>query len=210
MISPIPFDFCRSTGIARWLIERSATCPLCKLDLYEEEEEEAEEEEGEENDDVEMSESQPLFSRIFQSTARQRPPQELTRTTAAAGAAPPANTTTDPSDTRSWWPFQVEIAPSTDEDGHSVAPTPSRWSRWNLFGGGRRRVRVGDALTTELTEPLIAESSTTQPQTQILRQQHSLEEVTFSPSNATSVEQPEVEAAPDAETPSQTPTSAEV
>lgn len=26
-----------STCIARWLIERSATCPLCKLDLYEEE-----------------------------------------------------------------------------------------------------------------------------------------------------------------------------
>jgi hypothetical protein len=29
-----------STCIARWLVERSATCPLCKVDLYEEEEEE--------------------------------------------------------------------------------------------------------------------------------------------------------------------------
>jgi hypothetical protein len=28
-----------STCIGRWLIERSATCPLCKIDLYEEEEE---------------------------------------------------------------------------------------------------------------------------------------------------------------------------
>ena len=33
--------------IGKWLVERSATCPLCKLDLYESEDEEEEEEEGE-------------------------------------------------------------------------------------------------------------------------------------------------------------------
>jgi len=34
-----------SRCIAKWLIERSATCPLCKTDLYEEEEEEDDDEE---------------------------------------------------------------------------------------------------------------------------------------------------------------------
>eukprot|EP00531_Pseudo-nitzschia_arenysensis_P004534 CAMPEP_0116132634 /NCGR_PEP_ID=MMETSP0329-20121206/9658_1 /TAXON_ID=697910 /ORGANISM="Pseudo-nitzschia arenysensis, Strain B593" /LENGTH=503 /DNA_ID=CAMNT_0003627173 /DNA_START=159 /DNA_END=1670 /DNA_ORIENTATION=+ len=34
--------------IARWLIERSATCPLCKIDLYEEEEEEDDDDDDDE------------------------------------------------------------------------------------------------------------------------------------------------------------------
>jgi hypothetical protein len=35
-----------SRCIAKWLIERSSTCPLCKIDLYEEEEEEEQENQG--------------------------------------------------------------------------------------------------------------------------------------------------------------------
>eukprot|EP00536_Pseudo-nitzschia_multiseries_P014080 jgi/Psemu1/320603/estExt_fgenesh1_pm.C_6540001 len=38
--------------IAKWLIERSATCPLCNLDLYEEEVDEDEDDEDETNEDV--------------------------------------------------------------------------------------------------------------------------------------------------------------
>ena len=43
--------------IAKWLIERSATCPLCKIDLYYEEEEEEDEDEDEDED--EMDQTQP-------------------------------------------------------------------------------------------------------------------------------------------------------
>jgi hypothetical protein len=174
--------------------------------LYEEEEEDDESEGEDENQATEM---QPLFSRIFQSTSRQRPQgrneghallpqqQELTQTT--------TNTTaTDPSEARSWWPFSVEIAPAPSRDEHSDVPAaPSIWSRWNLFGSRRPRVHVGDVLTTEMTEPLIAETST--QQTHILQPQHSLEEVTFSPSSPASTEPVEVEATPDANTPEPIP-----
>ena len=40
-----------STCICRWLVERHAVCPLCKIDLYEEEEEEEEEEESSEEEE---------------------------------------------------------------------------------------------------------------------------------------------------------------
>mmetsp|Transcript_46884 Transcript_46884/g.114353 ORF Transcript_46884/g.114353 Transcript_46884/m.114353 type:complete len:658 (+) Transcript_46884:150-2123(+) len=45
----LPCNHCfHARCICRWLVERSATCPLCKIDLYEEEEEEDEDEDEEE------------------------------------------------------------------------------------------------------------------------------------------------------------------
>lgn len=197
------------SGIARWLIERSAVCPLCKLDLYEEEEDDDDDEEEENVENA--TEMQPLFSRIFQSTSRQWPQgrnvgdappqrQEVAETTTAADA-----TTNDPSEARSWWPFSVEIAPAPSRDEHGDVVAPSIWSRWNLFGIRRQRVHMGDALSTEMTEPLIAESTT--QQTQILQRQHSMEESTFSPLSPASSDPLGVESIPDAINPPSEPTS---
>ena len=64
-----------STCICRWLVERHAVCPLCKIDLYEEEEEE--EESSEEEEAAAEPEASPLepdlssswWSSIFASPA---------------------------------------------------------------------------------------------------------------------------------------------
>lgn len=66
-----------STCICRWLVERHAVCPLCKIDLYEEEEEEEDSSEEEEEAAATEPEGSPLepdlssswWSSIFASPA---------------------------------------------------------------------------------------------------------------------------------------------
>jgi hypothetical protein len=192
-ISYIYFFF--ETGIARWLIERSAVCPLCKLDLYEDEEEE---ESGSEPDASEPTTStQPLLSSWWNgfSTSqtrternsnnnRLRPAQELPT---HVNGNQQSNSETN--ETRSWWPFSLEIAPPEEPQQAQEVRNPTSSWRWNWFGRRRRRVIGGggggpaDALSTELTEPLIVASEANngvddggaQPE------QSPLEEVNFSP-----------------------------
>jgi flagellar basal body-associated protein FliL len=183
-----------STCIARWLIERSAVCPLCKMDLFEDEEAQdnnEEEEEGNQRDQNVTEESEPLFSRQWWTNLTNHsgrrtapssgvqveiPPQPQSPDIPASSMAP---TTTDNNDlfvTRNWWPLSVEVAPlsSVEEDHRSSngrPPTrPSPW-RWNLFGRLRRSEVAGDWLVTELTEPLIAEETTTMTMTESQQQQ---------------------------------------
>ena len=79
--------------IAKWLIERSATCPLCKIDLYKEEEEDDDNEEEIESEQQRNQQSQGLFS-----SWASVPPEALTS---------PTTTTTEPVDDSrsegSWW-----------------------------------------------------------------------------------------------------------
>lgn len=130
-----------STCIARWLIERSAVCPLCKLDLYEEEEEVVVEEEN--NDDARpsspeaSSSSQSFFSwwsgfsrrreesstitsrQIEIPSGNQQPTEERT-----ALIAETHNITTITGqmnhNNRSWWPFSVQSGIINTDGGMNV------------------------------------------------------------------------------------------
>jgi hypothetical protein len=141
--------------IARWLIERSATCPLCKTDLYEDDEESSDEEE------TSPPERMPTWWGEVLSRVAQEP---LTLTVDAE------NTPTNQQP--NWWWRGREGVPTTTVSDAGNEPAnlqPNRWSMtsgstggepnrstgWiaNLFGW-RRRQAVGPSLT-ELTEPLL-------------------------------------------------------
>ncbi|KAL3944469.1 MAG: hypothetical protein SGBAC_001446 [Bacillariaceae sp.] len=70
-----------STCIARWLVERNAVCPLCKLDVFEEEEEES----SSPSEEAEAAEADPLISEA------QTREEDLANQTVSSGS--------------SWWPF---------------------------------------------------------------------------------------------------------
>ena len=172
-----------STCIARWFIERSAVCPLCKLDLYEEPVEDDNEDDNDNNDGNDRGETgeaspgQTPFS-FFGSwwsgrsttttnsegyTQLEIPPGDTLEAidTAAEGAVREGATATAggeevEEETRSWWPFSLETAPSTDEEEqqqhHSdnrrrrprSSPLPSAagvisWTMTNVFGRGGSR-----------------------------------------------------------------------
>jgi hypothetical protein len=183
-----------STCIGRWLIERSATCPLCKIDLYEEEEEESDDDDG----SAEASEPPPATTQSLFSTWLWAPRSTTTTTTtgsettvvvATTDSNGVVSTTTTvqppPGDsTPSWWtlltlPSYNRIAPAEESNDNTTTEESRRrrrpWSNW--FGRPQRRLNEGGMLT-ELTEPLMAGEN------------NSLEEVAF---------------APDEETPSGTP-----
>lgn len=182
-----------STCIARWLIERSAVCPLCKLDLYEEEEDDNNEEE--ERSSNEPIETERFLSRQWWMNLATTTRQPASTTDASENVQPPqipqsANPnhleSSQPNETRTWGPFSMETTLNAEDHDHVDArPTSlSRWS-WNLFGR-RRRLRPqvallsNDAAVTELTEPLLSDGH---PDTNLpLQTQNSLEEATYSTS----------------------------
>lgn len=174
-----------STCIARWLIERSAVCPLCKLDLYEEEV--IEDENDEESEPVSPSHSHSFFSwwsdfsrsSVENSTnnnesrqieipyGNQQSTEERSALIAAITAT--ENTTTTLEVARSWWPFSVESSvPDTEEEMHgdddenddNIHRSTSTSGFWNgLFGHIRRphrRSPTDNDMLTELTEPLVS------------------------------------------------------
>jgi hypothetical protein len=113
--------------IAKWLIERSATCPLCKIDLYEEEVDDDDEDEDEiESEQQRNQQAQGLFS-----SWASVPPEALTSPTTTA-------TTTEPvgGSEGSWW--------------------RRIWST-NLFNspGQQRRIDAATRANETLTEPLL-------------------------------------------------------
>jgi len=159
-----------STCIARWLIERSAVCPLCKLDLYEEEIVEEEVDNGASALESEPQSTSQSFFSLWSEYSRSRAQSSTNNSEIASqieitsgnqqgtagrtliGAAENA-TTSDIA--RSWWPFSVEISvPDTememhgdvDENDGSIRRSSlssgflGGWTM-NLFGHIRRRHR---------------------------------------------------------------------
>lgn len=172
-----------SNCIARWLIERSAVCPLCKADLYEAEEEE-------EDETAEFANTTRQAGGALQSLTswlgqRDQPadttppsrtwpwwrqsgatstPGTTAETTTAAAAAPVAAPTPPP--TRAFrWGFTVVPSTDTDQEGQegvtttiaSTSPLAAAWrSSGNWFGRNRRRGADSNSMLTELTEPLMS------------------------------------------------------
>ena len=158
-----------ATCVARWLIERHAVCPLCKMDLFEEEPPEVD------------------ADRVADLQERYGALGPITRWFSSSG---PTNTAgaTQPSTRGTWWPWAsgpstspsttatpgVPTAPpagafqwgfsrlSTGEETHGAAtaaavpPSPPLWqSAMQWFGQRRRLGTEGGGMLTELTEPLL-------------------------------------------------------
>jgi len=150
-----------STCIARWLVERHANCPLCKLDLYVEPEAESDSES--ESSNTQPHEPQSFWNGWFVNSNAGYSPLEVPSGAAetAEGLSPSGAVQDEP---RSWWPFSLET--SANDEPESSRPLPramaaalssflSRTSR------SLRRLRHhGEANLTELTEPLVSSSST--------------------------------------------------
>lgn len=146
-----------STCIARWLIERSATCPLCKADFYEEVVADDEEEEAE--SPARATPPPTTVTRLvrWMSTMTElSEPQEASGPEAAnMPAAPPAQAFR--------WPFASAPSGGTSEgdavgDGTTGA-SPRSWRSRSWFGRRARRRSTGEGLQTELTEPLLTSAS---------------------------------------------------
>jgi hypothetical protein len=154
-----------ATCIARWLIERSAVCPLCKLDLFEEVEEEAT---GDAEEAEPPSQTQSVLpwwgnftTRVNsgggavsgRSTIEIASGSAAVATTASSTAA--GNGDTLLAESRSWWPFSLEFAPvSVEEEAEGVERSSATLWRMNWFGQ-RRRPLSDRGMITELTEPLM-------------------------------------------------------
>jgi len=147
-----------SSCIARWMIERSAVCPLCKTDFYEEEVEDSESEAS-----AEAAEPNSMESLLAWLTDRSGP--ELTPRGAQPGAntANSNNTTNLGSSQFPWWRWRQSTptgaANVAGNEGATPSPTPptpppARAFRW-MFGRQRRR-GTESGMLTELTEPLIS------------------------------------------------------
>jgi hypothetical protein len=137
--------------IGRWLAERSATCPLCKTDLWEEEEETADEDASlvdghetgaagaaAEREEPNM-EVQNWLDQLFGVT-RERNPVEIVPTVTELQAM------TD----------GARVA-QQEADRQDVADTSPRSSWWRrMFPAGRQRhAAVDESAATTLTEPLL-------------------------------------------------------
>ena len=122
-----------STCIARWLIERNAVCPLCKLDLFIEEEEDDDSDSdssnnnNNENENGALQEPPPSFwERLFRNNNNNNDSNNDTNTNASTnsegytqlvvpfGSAESAEALVEES--RSWWPFSLETVPSADDE----------------------------------------------------------------------------------------------
>jgi hypothetical protein len=141
------------TCIARWLIERSATCPLCKVDLYE-------------DDESSGSSSAEIPSlNTWWGGMMSRASQEPVTNNIAATTAPPQVIQTQ----TSWWRRrQEQSAVGTADQTETTRPSRSLWFSFDGWRGslfGQRRDAAEGALT-ELTEPLLVENREEVPSVQ--------------------------------------------
>ena len=114
-----------SRCIAKWLIERSSTCPLCKIDLYEEEEEEEHENQGTTNTN-QLTHGRGLFS-----SWASIPSEALNA---------PSNPTPAVSPAESW-----------RRTGHQLG----EWGRNLFTTPGQRRRRAATQVSESLAQPLL-------------------------------------------------------
>ena len=132
-----------SRCIGKWLAERSATCPLCKTDLYESEDEESSSDEEGEEIVSPMDEIDSWWTRFYQQiTATQADDDE-----------PEANQTTAPAAAAS---VAVEEVTTAEVQPQQEFPRASWWSR--MFPIRRPSDGAGGAVETTnmLTEPLLS------------------------------------------------------
>lgn len=136
-----PFFFWADRCIGRWLAERSATCPLCKTELWDEEEESSDEEE--EPAAAETAQPGSMNWRQFLNMMNfdlEGGSENLVTATANNSQQP-----------------QQQQAPQPQQEDFSSEP--NWWRRWLLQRRGRRRHRTlaeehGVTLTA-LSEPLL-------------------------------------------------------
>jgi len=169
-----------STCIAKWLIERSAVCPLCKLDLYIEpvEEDDSDEEEVPSNTAQNSFWSSWWTAPIATSNAEGYTQLEIPPG-APTEERPPETGSAEihsEEEQRSWWPFSVETATHEAEDEtarrspSAAAPLASAVasalsSAVTALQRRPRHHRVSNEtpennqILTELTEPLVSSSS---------------------------------------------------
>jgi len=174
-----------STCIARWLIERHAVCPLCKLDLYMEPDEE-DESDSDSSDAAGAAAGAPLeeapssfWNGWFANPSSEGySPLEVPSGAAETAEGLSPSGAVEEAEPRSWWPFSLETAP-TAEDRDAPAPLARLGSSplvlatalssvvangRSLLGSRRRRRRLhhdeaSAGHLTELTEPLVGSSS---------------------------------------------------
>jgi hypothetical protein len=147
-----------SIGIARWLIERSAVCPLCKMDLYEEEEEEESNSEPAESEPTTFTSRQSLINwwtgRSLSANRQAATSQQLPVHAIRAGIS--TQPTAESTEARSWWPFSLEIAPPEELHHDDTEPRPLSSSSMRTWFRRRRLQIERMGSSTELIEPLIA------------------------------------------------------
>ena len=118
-----------SRCIAKWLIERSATCPLCKIDLYEEEEEDVEDSQAATNNTQQQSPARNLLS---------------------SWASIPPETTTAPHDQAN-----TEVSESWTQSMRRRGRRLGTWSRNVFMTPGQRRREAARQVSETLAEPLL-------------------------------------------------------
>ncbi|CAB9512203.1 Receptor homology region, transmembrane domain-and RING domain-containing protein [Seminavis robusta] len=127
--------------IGRWLAERSATCPLCKTELWEEEEEDSSDEEGE---------GAAAEGSNGQSGASVMTWRHLVDMLSFTGEGGHENLVTATANN--------QLQPQQGQDQEDFSSEPSWWRRWLLHRRGRRRTLAeehGVTLNNLLREPLL-------------------------------------------------------
>jgi hypothetical protein len=156
------------TCIARWLIERSATCPLCKVDLYEDDESSSNSSSSAEAAPLDTSWWGGMISRASSSQEQQQQPPVTNnnQTAATTTTALPQIIQTQ----TSWWRRrQEQSAVGTADQTETTRPSRSLWFsfdgwRGNLFG---QRRDASEGALTELTEPLLVDNREQGPAVQV-------------------------------------------
>jgi hypothetical protein len=114
-----------SNCIAKWLVERSATCPLCKLDLYIEPEEDDESSDGaaEEPPIPTRSLGDWLQNTLFSGASGYSPlvlptgsPDEEALLESTSNTEHDGGEHANGEEPRSWWPFSLETAHASTEE----------------------------------------------------------------------------------------------
>lgn len=156
-IDPCNHTF-HSKCIGKWLVERSATCPLCKFDLYDSDEEEEEEE-----TQAEQQQQQGTTNQINPRGLGMNADPENPGITRFEAQPPPDFLEGEPQEGRSFWPFTwggateetppaaLEVQQGEQEEAE-VTTRPPRRSWWQRLLLGRRRRNAGRG---QLTEPLL-------------------------------------------------------
>mmetsp|Transcript_46885 Transcript_46885/g.114356 ORF Transcript_46885/g.114356 Transcript_46885/m.114356 type:complete len:650 (+) Transcript_46885:150-2099(+) len=164
----LPCNHCfHARCICRWLVERSATCPLCKIDLYEEEEEDDGEEEGQEQRDSNDAQ-----------TATRRAQLSQTHLPGVARVL----ISNDNRNVSSWASIPPEAAtiPPEEQDGHQLPTEEANISWWRrarrLFESSntqqenieqQQQQQNAQQVVNSLTEPLLQGSRSEEDQSHL-------------------------------------------
>lgn len=164
-----------STCVARWLIERHAVCPLCKMDLFEEEEQ-PEEERVRVDNLQEQYGALASISRWWSNPVAVRTAGAATQPSGAgiltwwssspvtvpmASAETSALPTAPPTVAFRWGWTAPPTSETAAQASTSIPPRSSMWQSATQWLGSPRRSGTGSSgMVTELTEPLLVADTT--------------------------------------------------